>query len=373
MGGVPGSFHAPSELPVPTERVQQCARFKVLAAAAASILLLAGCGAGGSGDANSTGTLIVYTNSNADGRAEWLKDKAATAGYKIEVVGAGGGETTNKLIAEKNNPVADVVFGLNNMYYEQLKTADAIQPFTPVWSGEVDASLADPAAEKAYWPVVQQGILLAYNADAISAADAPKDWTDLWTKPQFKDRYEHVTGLGGATTQLMVAGVLNRYKDDKGTLGVSNEGWDQIKAFFQNGKPAVKDQDLFARMAKGDLDMGQIGSSSIPDREQKYNVKAGVMAPEIGVPFAVEQVALVKGTKKKDQAEKFINWFGSADLQGEWAQQFSSMPVNKGAIAKAKPEVVMFHENLKHQDIDWKFAQTNIAGWIEKIELEYVK
>ena len=56
--------------------------------------------------------------------------KAAEAGFKIEIVGAGGADATNKLIAEKNNPIADVAFGLNNMYFAQVKAAGALEPFT---------------------------------------------------------------------------------------------------------------------------------------------------------------------------------------------------------------------------------------------------
>jgi iron(III) transport system substrate-binding protein len=97
-----------------------------------------------------------------------------------------------------------------------------------------------------------------------------------------------------------------------------------------------------------------------------------VVKPAVGVPFAVEQVALVKGTDKKDQALKFIDWFGSAQVQGEWAQEFSSMPANKAAAEKARPEVVEFSKSLKQQEIDWNFVQENIGAWVEKIELEYM-
>ncbi len=111
-------------------------RLKTLIAGAVAVALLSGCGAGAAAPAPSgavTGpaavapsgppsgeTLVVYTNSNGEGRGEWLTKKAAEAGFKIEIVGAGGADATNKLIAEKNNPIADVAFGLNNMYFDQI-------------------------------------------------------------------------------------------------------------------------------------------------------------------------------------------------------------------------------------------------------------
>uniref|UniRef100_UPI000683EF7A extracellular solute-binding protein n=1 Tax=Arthrobacter sp. Br18 TaxID=1312954 RepID=UPI000683EF7A len=244
---------------------------------AVAALLLTACGsgseeesssAGASGD--SGGTLVVYTNSNSEGRGEWLEQQAEEAGFDIEIVGSAGGDATNKLIAEKNNPIADVVYGLNNVYYEQLKTEEVLEPYTPSWSAEVDESLADPGEDKAYWPLVQQAIVLAYNADAVTADEAPEDWTDLWTQDEYKTRYERVSGMGAATTQLVMAGILTRYRDDDGDLGVSDEGWEQIEQYFQNGVPAVTDQDLFARFASGEVDFGQMPSSSIPGREETY-------------------------------------------------------------------------------------------------------
>jgi iron(III) transport system substrate-binding protein len=358
-------------------------RIKTLAAGIAAVLALAGCG-GAPGTASPSGsssqasggssgeTLIVYTNSNGEGRGEWLTEKAAAAGFKIEIVGAGGADATNKLIAEKNNPIADVAFGLNNMYFEQVKAGGAIEPYTPSWAHEVDSELGDKSEEKAYWPLVKQAILLGYNSDKFSADKAPKDWTDLWTKDEFKDRYERVTGLGTATSQLVFASILTRYKDDSGDLGISDEGWSQIEQYFQHGSPAVPKTDLFARIAGGEVDMGQMPSSIIPEREKTFKVNVDVVRPSVGVPFAVEQVALVKGTDKKEEALKFIDWFGGAEFQGEWAQKFSSMPVNEKAAAEAKPEVVEFVNSLKQQDIDWTFVQENIGAWVEKIELEYM-
>jgi iron(III) transport system substrate-binding protein len=357
---------------------------QTMVAAAVAVTLLAGCGSGAAAPAasgNPSGsasngvsgdTLIVYTNSDGEGRGEWLTQKAAAAGFKIEIVGAGGADATNKLIAEKNNPIADVAFGLNNMYFEQVKAAGALEPFTPAWSGEVDATKGDKADDKAYWPLVQQAILLGYNSDKFSADQAPQDWSDLWTKDEYKTRYERVTGVGTATAQLVFAGILSRYKDDGGELGISDEGWKQIEGYFSNGSPAVAKTDLFARIASGEVDMGQMPSSIIAERQKSFNVNVKTVMPSVGVPLAVEQVAIVKGSDKKDEAAKFVDWFGSAATQGEWAQQFNSMPVNKAAVAQAKPEVVEFFNGLKQQDIDWNFVQENMGAWVEKIELEYM-
>ncbi|MDN3309322.1 extracellular solute-binding protein [Microbacterium oryzae] len=351
------------------------AQTAVAVGAAATLTLLAGCSAGTAGEAaaESGDPLIIYTNSNADGRAEWLTAQAAEAGFEIQIVGQGGGDTTEKLIAEAGNPVADVVFGLNNMYFSQLIAADTIEPYTPAWSGEVAPALGDPSGEGYYWPLVQQGIVLAYNTAAFpTPEDAPQDWTDLWTDSRFEGRYETVPDLGGATSQLVFAGILTRYLDESGDLGVSDEGWEQVAAYFEHGNPAVPDTDLYARMAEDEVDMGQMWTSGLPAREEQYGIDSEVVRPEVGVPYAVEQVAVVKGTDQAEQAQEFIDWFGSADVQAAWSAEFDSMPVNEGAIAEADAEIVAFHEDLPRQEIDWDLVAENLPAWVEKIELEYI-
>ncbi|MDO5696701.1 MAG: extracellular solute-binding protein [Dermatophilus congolensis] len=353
-------------------------RSLIAAAALTSTALLAACGGGSpstgaSGDAAASGAagqLVVYTNSGSDGRDAWLTDKAKAAGFDIQVVQAGGGDTKNKLINEVNNPVADVAYGLNNFYFEQVVKAGAIEPYNPSWADKVDLEMGDATGAGNYWPIVQQGIVLVYNP--AGKAGVPNDWPDLWTKSEWKERYETPASVTGATTQLVLSGILTRYTDPNGEMGISADGWKAVEQFFANGNPAEKDVDMFKRLADGTVDAGQMFTSGIPGREEQYKIKVAQATPEVGVPYAIEQVALVKGSKNKEQAQKFIDWFGAAELQSEWSKQFTTMPANKDAIANADPAVVKLHEGLKQQNIDWAFVGENIDGWVEKITLEYL-
>ena len=156
-------------------------------------------------------------------------------------------------------------------------------------------------------------------------------------------------------------------------MGISEEGWNQIKAYFANGSRAVEGEDFYANLASGKTPMGQMWSSGIVSREEQYGVKAGMVNPSVGVPYVVEQIGIVKGSKKVETAKEFINWFGTADIQGQWAEEFSTMPANENAMDKASDANKFLSENYKVQDIDWTFVTENIDEWMEKIELEYLK
>jgi iron(III) transport system substrate-binding protein len=284
-------------------------------------------------------------------------------------VGLGGADLTNRIIAEKNNPVGDVVFGLNNMFFEQLKTEDAITAYEPSWSGEVPADAGDPK-DGAFWPLVEQAIVTVYDENRIT--DAPADPDDLYTGEEFAGRYEVNPALGQATPQLVLASILSRHLDEDGDLGVSDEGWDLVKSYYANGSPAVEGTDLYARITRDEVDYGVLPSSGIASRDEEYGTTTGMIVPEYGVPYVTEQIAQINGTGNEEKAQEFIDWFGSAEVQGEFAAEFNAMPVNGGAVEKANPEVVELMGTLDRQDIDFGFVSENLGAWVEKVTLEYI-
>ena len=355
---------------------------KALVVALLSCVIITACGSNNGGNAegnapessgNQSGEvknekLIVYTNSNSNGRGEWWKEQAKKAGFDIEIVGAGGGDVTNRLIAEKNNPTADVVFGLNNIFYENLKKEGVLTKFVPSWASQVEAGLNDP--EGYYHGLVKQAILIGYNSELYTPETAPKNWTDLYTNPAFKGKYEAPTRLDRATMRLVVASVLMPYKDEKGDLGVSAEGWAALKKLYDNGVPVIEGEDLYANMKTGKIPLGTIVSGENAKKEEEFGVKVGFVTPDNGVPMIVEHVAIVKGTKKQATAERFIEWFGSAEMQGAFAKEFSAMPVIDKAAEQAPAAVKEMYAKLKAQPLDWNFIAEHLDLWVEKIELQ---
>ncbi|SDE49096.1 extracellular solute-binding protein [Auraticoccus monumenti] len=342
-------------------------------ALAVAVTTLAACSnqaseSGGGGEqAGGDQTLVVYTNSNSDGRGEWVTEKAAEAGFDIEIVGLGGADLTNRIIAEVNNPVGDVVYGLNTMFFEQLKAEQAITAHEPSWAGEVPQDAGDPV-DGAYWPLVDQAILTVY--DSATTTDAPTDVAQLWTDPAFAGRYEVNTSLGQATPQLVLAGLLAPYAGPDGE--VSDEGWAAVQAYYANGSPAVEGTDLYARFERGEVAYGVTPSGGVIARDEQYGTETAVVPASAGVPFVTEQVGVIAGTDSEQRAKEFIDWLGSAEVQGEFATEFNSMPVNEVAAEQANPEVVELVGSVQRADIDYALVREHIGEWVERVELEYL-
>lgn len=311
--------------------------------------------------------LVIYTNSGSNGRAEWLTERAAKEGYKIKVVDIAGSELTDRLIGEKNNAIADMVFGLNAVEYEKLKKEELLAKYEPTWKDEVDMTLGD--AEGYYYPIAIQPLVLIGK----EGVEMPKDWTDL-AQETYKGRYG-IARLGGGTSKTILASILARYADESGELGVSEEGWEIVKGYIQNATIYAQGQDYISELLddSNSLEFSMMWGSGVLQNQKERNVKFNVMTPEIGAPFVTEQTAVLSTTKKSDLALDFINWLGSAEIQAEWSHEFGTIPANKKALEQAQDDVKEFADKMKPQELDWKFIGEHVDEWVEKVELEFIQ
>ena len=316
--------------------------------------------------------IVIYTNAGSNGRQEWLTEKAAEVGFNITVVHIAGGDLTNRIIAEKNNQVADMIFGLNAMEFERLKGLDLLLPYTPTWVDEVDMNLGD-SENGLFYPLVIQPLFMIHNAEALPVGEAPTSWEDLATNEAFAKKYT-ITRLSSGTGQSLMAGVLVRYLDENGTYGVSDEGWALMKSLIQNGILIASDQDDIQELVDNTYPISMTYGSRMIQKRVDYDFEAiEAIIPEYGVPYVVEQAAIFNGTKNAAECEAFINWLGSAEIQAAWSEEFVTIPSNQGAISAMPAEVITMMEQATAQDIDWGIVSENIEKWMEKIELEFVQ
>lgn len=324
--------------------------------------------AGGGGQAQAQDrSLIVYTNSGSDGRGDWLTEIAKEAGFDITVVHMTGGDLANRIIAERNAQIADVVWGLNALEYERIKTYDLLLQFTPSWASEVDMVLGDP--EGYYYPIVVQPLMLAYNPEFITPANAPRDWTELGTR--FPGQY-NIFGLGSGTSRSILASILVRFSDPNGVHGVSQAGWDAVETYLQNAHFIQSGEDYWTSVVNGTRPMTMIWGSGLLLNQRNLGQTFEIMQPEVGHPFVVEQLAIFRNSRKTDEAKRFVDWMGSADIQARFAQEFGTTPAHPRALAASPQEVRDLMARVRPQNINWQEVSLRLADWVEKAELEFV-
>ncbi|WP_338214286.1 extracellular solute-binding protein [Companilactobacillus muriivasis] len=353
--------------------------FKIFFVSALFLGILAGCGANKTSQSASKDSskgeknekIVVYSNSVSNGRGDFLKEEAKKKGFKLEVVDLGGNDLFNRLIAEKDAPVADVTFGMNQMMFTTLKKKGMLSAYSPKWLDKVDKKLIDKDSK--FSPLSEQRVFMIYNSDKIKKDKAIKDWKDLYTTSSLKGKYIVPTNLGGATSNAVVYTQLMNFQDKKGKLGISDKGWKNLDKFFKNGAILSEGQTEVAALANGDVDYSYTFLSNIPVVEQKLGVKLGVVNPPYGVPQTVEQVGILKKKHVSASAKKFVDWLGTAEFQGKWAKKFGTAPVNKDAQSSMNKRVKEVMDETKAQDLDYSFVNDHTAKWAENIELNILK
>ncbi len=313
--------------------------------------------------------LVVVTNNAGEGRDVWLKNLASEAGFNLEIVSLGGGAATARVIAEANNPTTNVIWGPSEDQFATMVEANALAPFVPEWAEDVKGL----SKENGYsWPYEIQPKLLVANPDQFTEETAPKDYKDLWEKPEFHGKYAVPTAFDGNTNRAIIGGILAQYLDPDGELGVSDEGWEAIKAYFNNGYKTPKGENDFGNMASGTVPITFTFASGLLGKMKSFNVEPIVIYTEVGEPTNTNQIGVVKAKDQKifEESLRFANWLGSADVIGAYAAANGNIVANAKAKDQMDPFMKDVADKFKAQDADWTYINSMMDQWVAKIQLE---
>lgn len=347
--------------------------------AATAGLLLAACGNDDTAtetdqsdgeNSDATQQLVVYSNSLSQGRSEWLEEQAAEAGFELSFIDGGGGEIFNRLLAEQGSPQADITYGMDEGMFLNLANEDILVEYTPEWAADIPAQyLVDSGL---YHPLVEQRIFMTYNAEYISEDEAPKNWQDLASNPDFEGKYRVPADLGGGTNQKAAMSILLQYQDENGDLGIADEGWEELSKWFENGYVPQEGESTDELFAEGSLPINFVYSSGVPAAEDEFGYTATPIDPEMGVFSMAEQIGIVNKGEDHDYtaAQDFVDWFGSAEIQGEWAAEFGTFPVHPDAQPHASERINEIMASTHVMEVDWDFINEYLDLWVEKVELE---
>src|SRR5215469_4078562 len=172
--------------------------------------------------------------------ASMLKAIKGDLGYDIPFDNKNSGQALSQIIAEKANPVADIVYyGVN--FGMKAKTAGVIDPYKPAGSDQVPAGLKDPDG---YWTTIHSGTLgLFVNKDALGGNPVPACWKDL-LKPQYKGMVGYLDPSSAAVGFVGAVAV---------NIGLGGSDSDMTPAvdFFKQlhaNQPIVPKQTSYARV-----------------------------------------------------------------------------------------------------------------------------
>ena len=314
---------------------------KILALALALCMILAlGVTASADDDADYSGyTIRIYSNSNSTERTTWLIQEAKEAGFTISIDDNSviSGDTAAVQAANENKD-GDLIFGLNETRwgqlidgkYENLKVID----WTPSWADEVGEFKYDGKA----YGIVIQNVLMLYRTDELGTKGEElhfDHWADVVDSGYTWYRQNKI---GGTTNANINSAMLYPFTDpDSPAGGISIDGWKALWKFCADGKSNKGDvaiSEFYSSALYGKIDAAADGSehplvgAPTPENWDVVDIKDGTyyIAEYIGIldkaGRSEEETAAVKA---------FCEWFGSAEVQADWADEFDSFPCNTEA------------------------------------------
>ncbi|NQV43742.1 MAG: putative 2-aminoethylphosphonate ABC transporter substrate-binding protein [Rhodospirillales bacterium] len=289
-----------------------------------------------------------FNESNPDININWVRDST--------------GIITAKLLAEKNNPQADVVWGLAATSLMLLKTEGMTQPYAPKGVDSLDKRFVD-SANPPHWTGMDAWIA-AVCVNTVEAEakglPIPSSWKDL-TKPVYEGHVVMPNPNSSGTGFLDVSSWLQLFGEGGGWQFM-DDLHKNIAWYTHSGSKPCK------QAASGEIPIG----ISFAFRGAKSKAKGApleIVIPSEGVGWDMEATAIIKGTKNLEAAQKLVDFTITKE---------ANVMYNKGYAVVAYPGVAQpveyFPAGITEAmiDNDFEFAATNrkriLAEWQERYD-----
>lgn len=308
--------------------------------------------------ANARTELTVYTAYENDDlkayKAAFEKDNPDVV---INWVRDSTGVVTAKLIAEKENPRADAVWGLAVTSLLVLEDLDLLQPYAPKGLEKLSPKFRDPAATPKWLGNSGWICAIIFNEAEGKKRNAPKPatWRDL-TNPAYKGQIVMSNPASSGTGFMYVSAWLQLYGED--------EGWKFMDALHQNVARYMHSGSAPAAVAaKGEYMIG-MGFDVRGSRLKEEGAPIDVIMPKDGLGWDMNAMAIVKGTKKADAARKLMDW-GVSETANRLYGSTRAIAAIPG-YAKPLPHLEKnIDERIMKQDFAWaaKNRTRILAEW----------
>jgi len=309
-------------------------------------------------------SLVVYSPQSAEQLAAVEAYVEERVDFDVQFVNLGGGAVYDRVLAERNNPQADVIFGLIDFLTAGLKLEGVLAPYTLAAIEGLPEAYRDP--DGYFYGYRQTPITVSYNADLLAAADAPTSWEEL-ADPKWEGKFM-IGALTWQTTRAILAGLFTRQLDAEGNM--TEEGWDWFERFYANAVIFEDGMNRAEMLATGKNVVSLNHFQGVQVDANNGGFAYAHVKTAGGTPIVVERNAILAGTDKMAEALAFLEIVQSVDFQVWSAEKFGVIPVHPEAIARA-PEAVRASASLfDRQPIDWDLMARNLDGWLERIQLE---
>jgi len=265
--------------------------------------------------------VIVYTSMENDEVVEYLKlAKKELPDLDIQAIRLSTGELGARMLAEKDNPQADCVWGWAVTNTAEFVPKGMLVPYKPKGWDKIPANFKDP---KGYWTAIDLYAAAFVGNTKVLEKDnlpMPKSWNDL-LKPAYKDKLIMPNPASSGTGFLQITSLLVMLDPDYKNKPIEkNKGWDFLKKLDKNMGQYIKSGSKPAKLtAAGEYAVG-CSFAFVYASLKKRGFPVVMAFPAEGVGFELEVNSLLKGAKHEKAAKAFLDWAISKSAMKEYAK-----------------------------------------------------
>ena len=291
----------------------------------------------------------AFEASNPDITINWVRDSI--------------GVMTAKLLAEKNNNHADVVWGLAGSSMASLKNEGVLTSYTPTGLDQTRPEYNDPDKSPAWY-----GNQIAFNVVCFNEALAkarniprPESWNDL-LDPVYQGQIAMPDPASSGTGYMQVFTWLQTFGEEK-AWGYMEKLHSNVAQYTHSGsKPCVQ-------AAMGEVVVG-ISLSTRAGELKKMGAPLALILPKEGIGWDPDAIGLVNNnhndSTKQEAAKRLINWAISQQANTVYAQ--SAPLVNHRAVTADQSDYPTLHSTLAALDFTAMAGQrqTILKTWADR-------
>ncbi len=284
-------------------------------------------------------------------------------GIKVNFVRFSSGEALARVIAEKNNPRVDVLFGGPVETFAAGIKEGIFEPYRPPAFGVLPARFKHPEAQ---WVAIADDPLVFMSNNKFLKENnlkPPASWADLLS-PAYKNMLQMADARTSGTAVTRIFSILEV------------NGRDEDKA-FDYMKKKRRNVQLYTKSGGGGtlpVGLGQAGAGiffivdALDTKAKGYDVT--ISFPKEGIGTSAEAIALIKGAKNPEPGKKLIDWAASPAMQSLYAKyKINFVPTHPEV--KIEPSLAEVLKGAKIFPIDDVYAGANrkriVERWVNEV------
>lgn len=322
------------------------------------------------GTASAKSEVVVYTSLENEEVVDYLElAKKELSDLDIQAIRLSTGELGARMLAERDNPQADCIWGWAVTNMEEFIPKGMLLPYKPKGWEKIPAEFKNPDG---YWTAIDlYAAAFVINSKVMEANNLPmpKGWKDL-LNPKYKGKLIMPNPASSGTGFLQVASLLEMFDPDYKSKPVEqNKAWDFLKELDKNMGQYIKSGSKPAKLtAAGEYAIG-CSFAFVYTSLKKKGFPVEMVLPEEGVGYELEANALLKGAKHEEAAKAFLDWAISKSAMERYAtfKLGVTYPGVKG------PADLPALETIKLAPMDFPWQSKNRSKILEAWQQHFLK